>query len=132
LFVIARLCEAILPRNAQVAGLLHYVCHVEIPLASFLYLCHIMKKFLEKSFTISMVFGSIAVVLCLFAMSNPIFMLLALSSGFLGFILACLHIISVQRYEVKQAPTSMLLLSLFLNSVPLIYMMIVVTHAKHS
>lgn len=87
-----------------------------------------MKKFLEKSFTISIIFGVIAVALCLVAITgNPIFILLALSAGFFGFILGCLHIIAVQRYEVKQAPTALLLLSLFLNSVPLIYMMMVVT-----
>jgi hypothetical protein len=89
-----------------------------------------MKKILEKSFSISLAFGAIAVILCLFAMSNPIFMLLALSAGFFGFILGCLHIVAVQRYEIKQASTLYLILSLFLNSVPLIYMMIVV--AKHS
>jgi len=83
-----------------------------------------------------MVFGVIAVILCLIATptisGNPIFILAALSAGFFGFILGCLHIVAVQRYELKQAPTPMLLLSLFLNSVPLIYMMIVVTQAKHS
>ncbi|HTB33054.1 MAG TPA: hypothetical protein VK808_13580 [Bacteroidia bacterium] len=88
-----------------------------------------MKKFLEKSFALSMVFAALAVVFCLFAMSKPIFILVALSAGFFGFILGCLHIIAVQRYGVKQAATPMLLLSLFLNSVPLIYMMMVVSQA---
>ncbi len=91
-----------------------------------------MKKFFEKVFMISMIFGVVAVFFCLLTIANPTrpqFILLALSAGFFGFILGCLHIFSVQRYEVKQAPTAMLLLSLFLNSVPLIYMMIVVTQA---
>jgi uncharacterized membrane protein HdeD (DUF308 family) len=90
-----------------------------------------MKKILEKAFQISLVFGVLAVVLCLFAMPNPIFMLAALSAGFFGFVLGCLHIVAVQRYGVKQASVPLLLLSLFLNSVPLIYMMIVVSQAKH-
>ena len=76
-------------------------------------------------------FGAIAVVLSLFVMSSPVFMLAALSAGFFGFVLGCLHIVGVQRYEVKQSPVWLLLLSLFLNSVPLIYMMIVVTRASH-
>lgn len=90
-----------------------------------------MKKILEKSFTLSLIFGTIAVILCLFAMSKPVFILAALSAGFFGFILGCLHIVTVQRYGVKQASVALLLLSMFLNSVPLIYMMIVVTQAKH-
>jgi len=90
-----------------------------------------MKKILEKAFTISLIFGAIAVVFCLFAMSKPVFILIALSAGFFGFILGCLHIVAVQRYSIKQAPVALLLLSMFLNSVPLIYMMIVVTSAKH-
>lgn len=90
-----------------------------------------MKKILEKAFQISLIFGALAVVLCLFATSNPIFILAALSAGFFGFVLGCLHIVAVQRYGVKQAAVGLLLLSLFLNSVPLIYMMIVVTQAKH-
>jgi hypothetical protein len=90
-----------------------------------------MKKVLQKSFTISLIFGTIAVVLCLFAMSKPVFILAALSAGFFGFIWGCLHIVTVQRYGIKQASIALLLLSMFLNSVPLIYMMIVVTQAKH-
>jgi len=97
---------------------------------SFLYICGYMKKFLEKSFTISLIFGALAVTLCLFAMSYPIFILFALSAGFFGFILGCLHIVAVQRYEIKQASIPLLLISLLLNSVPLIYMMMVVT--RHS
>ena len=90
-----------------------------------------MKKILENAFQVSLVFGVLAVVLCLFAMSKPVFILVALSAGFFGFVLGCLHIVAVQRYEIKQAAVPLLLLSLFLNSVPLIYMMIVVTQAKH-
>jgi hypothetical protein len=90
-----------------------------------------MKKILEKAFNISLVFGAIAVLFCLIAMSKAVFILVALSAGFFGFILGCLHIIAVQRYEIKQAPASLLLLSLFLNSVPLIYMMVVVMQARH-
>jgi hypothetical protein len=89
-----------------------------------------MKKILEKAFTISLIFGVFAVILCLFAMSKPIFILLALSAGFFGFILGCLHIVGVQVYGIKQSPVGLLLLSLFLNSVPLIYMMMVVMQAK--
>jgi ABC-type transporter Mla maintaining outer membrane lipid asymmetry permease subunit MlaE len=69
--------------------------------------------------------------LCLFATSNPYFILAALSAGFFGFILGCLHIVAVQRYGIKQSPVALLILSLFLNSVPLIYMMMVVTR-QHS
>lgn len=75
-----------------------------------------------------MVMGAIAVAFCLAALAGkPVFILVALSAGFFGFVLGCLHIIAVQRYEIKQAPVALLLLSLFLNSVPLIYMMMVVT-----
>jgi len=90
-----------------------------------------MKKFLEKAFTLSLVFGAIAVLFCLFSMSKPIFILAALSAGFFGFVLGCLHIVAVQRYGVKQSSVPLLILSLFLNSVPLIYMMIVVSQARH-
>jgi hypothetical protein len=91
-----------------------------------------MKKILEKAFTISLLFGGLAVVFCLFSMSKPVFLLVALSAGFFGFILGCLHIVAVQRYSIKQAPVALLLLSLFLNSVPLIYMMMVVTRGSHT
>ncbi len=90
-----------------------------------------MKRILEKAFSLSLVFGSLAVIFCLFAMSKPDFILVALSTGFFGFILGCLHIVAVQRYGIKQAQVALLLLSMFLNSVPLIYMMVVVTQAKH-
>ena len=89
-----------------------------------------MKKFLEKAFTISLVFGAMAVIFCLIAMSNHVFIIVALSAGFFGFVLGCLHIVAVQRYEVKQAPVALLLLSLLLNSIPLIYMMTVVMNAR--
>lgn len=91
-----------------------------------------MKKIFEKVLNASLVFGALAVILSLFIMSSPLYMLAALSAGFLGFVMGCLHIVGVQRYEVKQAPVWLLLLSLFLNSVPLIYMMIVVTRVAHS
>lgn len=91
-----------------------------------------MKKFLEKVLNISLLFGVVAVALSLFITSSPVFMLAALTAGFFGFVMGCLHIVGVQRYEIKQGPVWMLLLSLFLNSVPLIYMMIVVTQATHS
>jgi len=91
-----------------------------------------MKKFLEKVLNISLIFGALAVVLSLFVMSSPVYMLAALSAGFFGFVMGCLHIVGVQRYEIKQAPAWLLLLTLFLNSVPLLYMMIVVTRATHS
>lgn len=90
-----------------------------------------MKKFLEKAFTISLVFGAIAVILCLFATTSPYFILGALGAGFVGFILGCLHIVAVQRYGIKQSPVALLMLSLLLNSVPLIYMMIVVSRNSH-
>jgi hypothetical protein len=90
-----------------------------------------MKKFLEKAFGISLIFGAVAVIFCLFTMSKPVFILVALSAGFFGFVLGCLHIVAVQRYAIKQAPIPLLLLSMLLNSVPLIYMMMVVTSAKH-
>lgn len=102
-----------------------------IRVAFFPYLCHCMKKILEKSFSLSLLFGTLAVVLCLFAMSKPVFILAALSAGFFGFVLGCLHILAVQRNGIKQASVPLLLLSMFLNSVPLIYMMLVVTQAKH-
>jgi hypothetical protein len=91
-----------------------------------------MKNLLGKAFNISIVLGVLAVLFCLFAASNPVFILVALSAGFFGFILGCLHIVAVQRYEIKQARVALLLLSLLLNSVPLIYMMVVVTHAQHT
>jgi hypothetical protein len=91
-----------------------------------------MKKILEKAFAVSMVFGAVAVILCLISMSNPVFILFALSAGFFGFVLGCLHIIGVQRYGIKQSPAALLLLSLLLNSIPLIYMMMVVMRAKHA
>lgn len=79
-----------------------------------------------------MIFGTLAVIFCLITIVTlkPVFILVALSAGFFGFILGCLHIVAVQRYGVKQAPTPLLLLSLLLNSIPLIYMMMVVT--KHT
>ena len=98
----------------------------------FRYLCPNMKKFLEKVLNISLLFGGIAVILNLFVMSSPVFMLAALSAGFFGFVMGCLHIVGVQRYEIKQGPVSLLLLTLLLNSIPLIYMMIVVSRAAHS
>jgi hypothetical protein len=101
-------------------------------ISSFLYLCLYMKKFLEKAFSLSLIFGAIAVVLCLFVTVTPYFIIAALSAGFFGFVLGCLHIIAVQRYGVKQAPALLLLLSLLINSVPLIYMMTVVMRANHA
>ena len=60
------------------------------------------------------------------------FMLIALLCGFIGFVLCCAHIVLVQRNEgAKQAPTAMLLLSLLLNSAPLICMIMIVWLAKH-
>jgi hypothetical protein len=82
-----------------------------------------MKKFLEKSFSISLVFGGIAVALCIPAMNHAIFMLLALAAGFIGFVLSCLYILLTQRFNLPVKPGSLMILSLFLNSVPLIYMM---------
>jgi len=79
----------------------------------------------------SLIFGAIAVILCLFAMSKSVFILAALSAGFFGFVLCCLHIVAVQRYSIKQSPVALILLSLFLNSVPILYMMIVVMQARH-
>lgn len=89
-----------------------------------------MKKILERAFPVSLVFGTVAAICCAFTMAKPVFILVALSAGFVGFILGCLHIIAVQRYEIKQAPTGLLITSLFLNSVPLIYMMVIVMQAK--
>ena len=89
-----------------------------------------MKKFFEKSFSISLVLGSIAVLLCIPAMSYPISIIIALSAGFLGFIMCCLTIVFTQRMGLKPQPGGLMLLSLFLNSVPLFYMMVqIMEHA---
>jgi hypothetical protein len=91
-----------------------------------------MKKFIPLSFTLSLAFGSLAALLCIAANFRFFFMLIALFCGFIGFILCCAHIVLVQRNEdSKQAPTGMLILSLLLNSAPLLCMIMIVWLAKH-
>jgi hypothetical protein len=89
-----------------------------------------MKSFLEKTFNISIGLGAIAVLFCLLSISKFFFILAALAVGFFGFIACCIHIVYTQRFGLKQPPIFMLLLSLFLNSVPLIYMIVMVTQAR--
>ncbi|HWY97612.1 MAG TPA: hypothetical protein VNY36_00890 [Bacteroidia bacterium] len=83
-----------------------------------------MKNFFEKSFNISLVMGVLAVLFCIPSMRNFVFIFFALGAGFLGFILCCANIVFTQKFNLKQQPAGMMILSLFLNSVPLFYMMV--------
>ncbi|MGP8216656.1 MAG: hypothetical protein ACLQQ4_13915 [Bacteroidia bacterium] len=90
-----------------------------------------MKKFFEKSFNISLVMGALAILFCLLSMYNFIYILFALGSGFLGFVLCCLSIVYTQKFNLKPQPAGMMVLSLFFNSVPLFYMMVqIIRHHK--
>lgn len=90
------------------------------------------KKLLANSFNYSLYLGAIAALLCGGAAFKFSFMILALFFGFVGFGLCCLHIVIVQRDEsIKQASTPMLILSLFLNSTPLLCMILLIWLAKH-
>jgi hypothetical protein len=82
-----------------------------------------MKKFFEKSFNISLVMGALTVVSCLLGMSHFIFIFISLLLGFIGFVLCCMHIVFTQKFDLPQKATGLMILSLFLNSVPLFYMM---------
>jgi hypothetical protein len=90
-----------------------------------------MNRLFHISFNLSIALGAVAAVLCVGAVFKFFFMILALFFGFLGFILCCLHIVMAQRDEaIKQAPAPLLLLSLFLNSTPLLCMILLVYLAK--
>jgi hypothetical protein len=90
------------------------------------------KKLFANSYNLSLFLGGIAALLCGGAVYKFSFMILALLFGFVGFGLCCLHIVIVQRDEsIKQASTPMLLLSLFLNSTPLLCMFLLLWLAKH-
>jgi hypothetical protein len=89
-----------------------------------------MKRFLEKTFNISIALGALAVLFSLLSISKFFFILIALAVGFFGFIMCCIHIVYTQRFELKQPPILMVMLSLFLNSVPLIYMIVMVMQAR--
>jgi len=82
-----------------------------------------MQKLVEKSFTVSLVLGCVAVALTILGMNIAIVFLVALIAGFLGFVMACLYILFTQRYNLPPKSGSLMILGLFLNSVPLIYMM---------
>jgi hypothetical protein len=83
-----------------------------------------MKRFFERSFNFSLVMGALAVLFTIGCLSKPMFIFPALGAGFLGFILCCANIVFTQKFNLKQQPAGMMILSLFLNSVPLFYMMV--------
>ncbi|HTA82998.1 MAG TPA: hypothetical protein VK783_08695 [Bacteroidia bacterium] len=83
-----------------------------------------MKQFFEKSFNISLIMGALTVVACMLGMNHFIFIFISLFTGFLGFVLCCLHIVLTQKFNLPQKPGCLMMLSLFLNSVPLFYMMV--------
>jgi hypothetical protein len=83
-----------------------------------------MKQFFEKAFNLSLLIGALTVVSCGLGMSHFIFLFISLFLGFLGFVLCCLHIVLAQKFNLAQKPGSLMILSLFLNSVPLFYMMV--------
>ena len=92
----------------------------------------LVKKLFAISFNLSLGLGAIAAMLCAGAPFRFGFMMFALFFGFIGFGLCCLHIIIAQREEgIKQAPTPLLILSLFLNSSPLLCMILLIWLAKH-
>ncbi len=83
-----------------------------------------MKNFVEKAFNISLVMGALAVIFCLASMSKAVLIFGSLGAGFIGFVLCCMSIIFTQKFNLKEKPAGMMILSLFLNSVPLFYMMV--------
>ncbi|HXP51013.1 MAG TPA: hypothetical protein VN922_13730 [Bacteroidia bacterium] len=83
-----------------------------------------MKKLFEKSFNISLVMGTLAVLFCVGSLGKPILIFGALGAGFFGFILCCANIVFTQKFNLAPKPAGMMILSLFLNSVPLFYMMV--------
>ncbi len=68
--------------------------------------------------------GAFAVLFVVASLSKPILIFGALGAGFLGFILCCANIVFTQKLNLKAKPAGMMILSLFLNSVPLFYMMV--------
>lgn len=82
-----------------------------------------MKKFVEKAFNISLIMGALAVLFCIGSMSKGVLIFGSLATGFIGFILCCLSIVFTQKFNLKEKSAGMMILSLFLNSVPLFYMM---------
>lgn len=89
-----------------------------------------MKAFLERTFGLSIVMGILCVIATVLSTSKFLFLIIALGMGFLGFIMCCMHIVFTQKYKLKQPPAAMLLISLFLNSVPLIYIIVMVMNAR--
>ncbi len=91
------------------------------------------KPFFARAFNYSIVFGVLAALLSGFAVYNRTLMMLGLFFGFLGFILCCVHIVMAQKEEtgIKLTPTPLLLLSLFLNSTPLLSMFVLIWLASH-
>jgi hypothetical protein len=83
-----------------------------------------MKNFFEKAFTLSLIMGAITVVLAMIGVNHFIFIFISLFTGFIGFVLCCLNIVFTQKFNLNPKPSGLMILSLFLNSVPLIYMMV--------
>lgn len=82
-----------------------------------------MKSFVEKAFNISLIMGALAVLFTLGSMNKGVLIFGSLGAGFIGFVLCCLSIVFTQKFNLKERPAGMMILSLFLNSVPLFYMM---------
>jgi len=92
----------------------------------------LVKKLFAAAFKISLFFGALAALLSLLSVYNRILMMMGLFFGFLGFGLCCLHIVMGQREEeVKLSPTPLLVLSLFLNSTPILSMVLLIWLAGH-
>jgi len=91
------------------------------------------KKLFARAFNLSLLFGVFAALLSGFSVYNRVLMMLGLFFGFLGFALCCLHIVMAQKEEaeIKLSSTPMLMLSLFLNSAPLLCMFILIWLARH-
>jgi len=91
------------------------------------------KKLYTAAFNLSLFFGGLAALLSALSVYNRLLMILGLLFGFMGFGLCCLHIVIGQREEeeIKLSSTPMLLLSLFLNSTPLLCMILLILMVKH-
>jgi hypothetical protein len=91
-----------------------------------------VKKLYSAAFNISLVFGALAALLSGLSVYNRVLMMLGLFFGFLGFALCCLHIVMGQKEEdVKLSSTPLLIISLFLNSTPLLSMLLLIWLARH-
>ncbi len=89
------------------------------------------NKFISLSFKLSVVLGVLATLLC--AASNFMHVLIigSLFAGFAGFVFCCIHIVAAQRNEgAGQAKTAMLILSLLLNSAPLLFMAFIIWYGS--